>query len=1084
MLHRNAQSGVCTDEWVFVTPAMKKERRISMKQPHSLKKQRPRTSTIRLVAVLVAGLVALLAACGAKDPSNQVEAPSDERTSIPASLKAATDSMVIEVEQARWTASGGERVSRERTGVWLSANEVGGVYGFSQAVPEGAYSVTLRIAMDHAYGTYRIDVNGRSIGVIDGFVDPSAPAAGDDSVQWKTVKLGNATSTGAMRFELVHIGGAVDEKDDHLRIDSITLTPLPSPFRAYWSFEAAEAGLVTDSTGHGFPLTLSGATLDSSGAAGRSLGLLGAEASALVASEVLNTSASFSISLWAELDQLHDWDTLASQDGQNVSAFYLQKRDNDRLAFTTLSQDSTSSGACVALGNVQPKVGQWYHLVASWNATTQEQRLYIDGVLAGLASCPGAFKATGPLVLGRGRWEESADWMRGRVDEMGVVDRALSPAEVVDLYRALRPDASDPIAGVTMLKMREQTWSVSARARVVEGRNGVRLLAKAIGDTFTFRHTVPAGLYRAAAHVQIRKDSGAFDVVIDGRSVATIDGAGSPSQYQWTAIDLGMVVSNGAMDFTFVFAGPAAAGSTRGFEIDWISLEPSPFESYWSFESQTNGQVPDISGHGLPLTLENASLAPGPNGGSLALAGDGSSATAPSGVLDTSASFSVSVWATLDELGSWNTFVSQDGQNLSAFFLQKRDSQLVAFTTFPEDDTSAAPCIASGALRPKAGEWYHFVATRDAASGEQRIYVDGVLSGKAVCVGGFKSAGPLVVGRGRWGGPVDFMKGGVDDLGVAHRVLTADEVLELYRKGRPNASYYLFAYFSEQALGRGDGLRLAQSHDGLSWGGIGANKVFLPPTVGGKSFRDPHVMRDPQGNYRLVWTTSCVPWAEPGCMQDRGFGHAFSKDLVHWSEPTYVPVDLPLEHVWAPETFYDEATRTFMVYWSSPLDVDPAGYDPHSIYAITTLDFRTFTAPAVLYSQPGRDFIDATIRKQGSGYLMFLKDEAGSERNIRVLTSSSPFQWTAAPSEKLTGNYGAEGPSVMERDGRLYLYFDKYGEGSYGALRSRGLTALSDPASWEDISSSVSFPGVRHGTPIEVPWEVFRTVALKAGESR
>jgi hypothetical protein len=1024
---------------------------------------------------LAAGLLAVLGGCGVEIPAAELDQSS--------SLGTGSNATVLQVEQMKWTTSGGESVTRERWAVRLSGNEVGGRYAFTQAIPAGSYKVSLRIPARRSYGSYRLAVNGRSVGVIDGFVDPDSSQGESGFLeQWKTVALGSATSGGTMSFELVHIGGAVGERNYSLRIDSISLTPVPSPFRAYWNFEASDSGRVPDITGHGFPLTLTDASLDSNGAAGKSLGLFTDNASASASSESLDASASFSISLWAELDLLHSWDTLASQDGQNVSAFYLQKRDNNRLAFTTLSQDSTSASACVASGNVQPKVGQWHHLVATWNSATREQRLYVDGALAGLASCPGGFKATGPLVVGRGRWGGPADWMRGRIDEMGVVDRVLSPAEVVDLYRTLHPDTSPPPVNPLTLRMQDQSWSASTRAGFVVGPTGVHFFSRAIGDRFEFERAVPAGAYRLIARVATRKDYGVYHVEIDGRPIATIDASASSDGRDWTNIDLGMVLSNGAMDFKFVCAGPAPDVKGYDFAVGWLSLEPSPFSSYWTFESQANGQVPDVSGHGIPMTLENASLAEGPDGRCVALAGEGTSASAPSAALDPSASFSISVWAELDQLETWNTFLSQDGQNLSAFFLQKRDSHLVAFTTFPEDDTSAAPCIASGAIRPKPGEWYHLVATRDAASGEQRIYVDGVLSGKAVCVGGFKTTGSVVVGRGRWGGPVDFMKGGLDNLGLARRVLAADEVLELYRKGRPNASHYLFAYFSEQALGRGDGLRLAHSHDALYWGGIGAGKVFLPPNVGGKSFRDPHVMRDPQGYYRLVWTTSCVPWAEPGCVQDRGFGHARSRDLVHWSQSTYVPIDLPVEHVWAPETFFDEATQTFMVYWSSPLDGDPARADPHSLYAMRTRDFRTFTAPEVLYSQPGRDFIDATIRKQGNEYFMFLKDEAGSQRNIRVVTSSSPFEWTAPPSEKLTGDYGAEGPSVMERDGRLFLYFDKYGEGTYGALRSTGLTALSDPASWEDISSSVSFVGVRHGTPIEVPWEVLRTVALKAGE--
>jgi hypothetical protein len=38
-------------------------------------------------------------------------------------------------------------------------------------------------------------------------------------------------------------------------------------------------------------------------------------------------------------------------------------------------------------------------------------------------------------------------------------------------------------------------------------------------------------------------------------------------------------------------------------------------------------------------------------------------------------------------------------------------------------------------MRPRAGEWYHVVGTREQATRTERVYVDGVLSGKTICAG-------------------------------------------------------------------------------------------------------------------------------------------------------------------------------------------------------------------------------------------------------------------------------------------------------------------------------------------------------------
>jgi beta-galactosidase len=45
----------------------------------------------------------------------------------------------------------------------------------------------------------------------------------------------------------------------------------------------------------------------------------------------------------------------------------------------------------------------------------------------------------------------------------------------------------------------------------------------------------------------------------------------------------------------------------------------------------------------------------------------------------------------------------------------------------------------------------------------------------------------------------------------------------------------------------------------------------------------------------------------------------------------------------------------------------------------------------------------------------------------------------------------------------VYVYFDKYTQHTYGAVRSKDLKT------WEDVSNQVKFPeGIRHGTAFKV----------------
>ena len=113
--------------------------------------------------------------------------------------------------------------------------------------------------------------------------------------------------------------------------------------------------------------------------------------------------------------------------------------------------------------------------------------------------------------------------------------------------------------------------------------------------------------------------------------------------------------------------------------------------------------------------------------------------------------------------------------------------------------------------------------------------------------------------------------------------------------------------------------------------------------------------------------------------------------------------------------------------------------------------------------------IDATIEKKGDDYLMFLKDETllpEVERNIRMTTSDDLYEGWAPVSEALTGHY-TEGPTATRINGEWIVYFDRYREGSMGAIVSEDLE------NWTDISDSIQFPkGTRHGTVLKVKQSV------------
>lgn len=92
---------------------------------------------------------------------------------------------------------------------------------------------------------------------------------------------------------------------------------------------------------------------------------------------------------------------------------------------------------------------------------------------------------------------------------------------------------------------------------------------------------------------------------------------------------------------------------------------------------------------------------------------------------------------------------------------------------------------------------------------------------------------------------------------------------------------------------------------------------------------------------------------------------------------------------------------------------------------------------------------------------MFLKDETRTppQKNIRIATGKNLTGKYSKPSSPITGNFWAEGPTVLRLENQWIVYFDKYTSHTYGAVAS------TDLVNWKDISEKISFPkGTRHGS--------------------
>ena len=292
---------------------------------------------------------------------------------------------------------------------------------------------------------------------------------------------------------------------------------------------------------------------------------------------------------------------------------------------------------------------------------------------------------------------------------------------------------------------------------------------------------------------------------------------------------------------------------------------------------------------------------------------------------------------------------------------------------------------------------------------------------------------------------------------------------------------FLFSYFTRNGE---DGVHLAWSKDGVSWSPLNGGRAVIRPGITGDGIgwqewrtkgalmRDPSIIQGPDGTFHMVWT---IAWT------DHGVGVAHSKDLIHWSEQKRVPV---MEHEpaalnsWAPELFYDEAKKQFVIFWATSIPGRfPAtdsiaqntsrGRADHRLYYVTTKDFKTYSKAALLYDG-GFCAIDGTITKKGDTYYLVMKDETffPPARNLRVATSTSATGPYGPASASFTAR-DTEGPSILHSSDWWYIYYDEYTRGHYGAVRTK------DFATFELVTDSLKTPrGIRHGSAFLAPQSV------------
>jgi Concanavalin A-like lectin/glucanases superfamily len=273
----------------------------------------------------------------------------------------------------------------------------------------------------------------------------------------------------------------------------------------------------------------------------------------------------------------------------------------------------------------------------------------------------------------------------------------------------------------------------------------------------------------------------------NGSADGTLQGAdASPDAGDATSDSSADATSDSPADATSD-AGAGDAGGDGGLSIAWNAFLPLASGT----SEGDGGTTPDITGHGYNATYSTGITFADAG---MILAGDDGLVSVPpessGSALNLTGSYSVSVWVTISDASGYQTFVSADGTQVSEFYLQLSANGYFGFAlSYTDADQGATPSCVAGAtsIAPQANTLYHLVATRDAATGIDYLYVNGALFGVATCpatTGVGWLASTFGIGHGKFSGsPTDFVTGSISGVGFVDRVLTGTEVAELYSFG-------------------------------------------------------------------------------------------------------------------------------------------------------------------------------------------------------------------------------------------------------------------------------------------------------------
>ncbi len=402
--------------------------------------------------------------------------------------------------------------------------------------------------------------------------------------------------------------------------------------------------------------------------------------------------------------------------------------------------DTNAAGVLVSSPSTL-SLGQWHHVAFTFDDSTKEQALYVNGVRVATSQSNRSIGYDNkPVLLGQDINNGAFDFpLNGRIDEASIYNRALSSNEIAGIH--LAGSSGKPLNApyfATPVRLPDAVLSVGYTQQV-----------SAVLGTGPITFSTPSGGLPSGLNLSSTGTISGIPLVAGTHSfiLRATDSLGAFSDQQTTL----RVVA------------PVAA--------------PDGLISWWRGE----GNALDSAGTNHGTASNGVVYVEGKVGRAFAFDGINDFVHVPDAPNLRPTSITLEAWAKFNGTQG-PVFGRSWGSGIHNSYVIWQLSGNINGTI---GDTNQAADILSTPFAPLAGQWYHVAFTFDDATKQQALYLNGALvaSGQS-----FRSVGydnhPVVIGGDIDNGTVSFLlNGGVDEAAIYNRALTAGEIAAIHDAG-------------------------------------------------------------------------------------------------------------------------------------------------------------------------------------------------------------------------------------------------------------------------------------------------------------